>query len=77
MYTREEFEKLNQAKKEERKVNLANEPEDEDSMQGANKPMSSQYSQNPEDWLAQSIRQSVSEWKKMLKKSETELKTET
>lgn len=51
---------------------MANEPEDEDSMQGGNKPMSSQYSQNADDWLAQSIRQSVSEWKKMLKKSEVE-----
>lgn len=46
------------------------EPEDEDSMQGtsAQQQINTQYSQGTsQDWLSQSIRQSVSDWKTLFK----------
>jgi hypothetical protein len=45
---------------------VGNEPEDEDSMHGL--PNASQEGSSP-DWLAQSIKQSVADWKKLLHQS--------
>lgn len=59
------------ASKVEHAAKIIEEPEDEDCMPKTSmpKPQETHYSG---DWLAQSIKQSVSDWKQLLKKSKEE-----